>query len=104
MLLSLSDMTCMETNPEVLCATRLMVFCAGSDASYIHRWLMSLCNKARRARACERASARLVGARSVLLEGNVNDHTACMNMSDATPPMYPSPEIGQTDEQRDEVT
>lgn len=26
MLLSLSDMTCMETNPEVVCATRLMVF------------------------------------------------------------------------------
>lgn len=26
MLLSLSDMTCMSTNPEVVCATRLMVF------------------------------------------------------------------------------
>lgn len=65
---------------------------------------MSLCNKPRRARACARASACLVGTCSVLLEGNVNDHTARMNMSDATPPMYPSPEIGQTDEQRDEVT
>lgn len=70
-----------------VCATRLMVFALVEIRLCIHRRLKSLRNKPRRARA--RASARSVGARSVLLEGNVNDHTACMSMSDATPPMYP---------------
>lgn len=90
-----------QTNPEVVCATRLMVcvcVCVASvDISTSRHGWWAYVTTPMHACACMCVCVCL--ALAVFSWRNVNDHGRAW-AADATPPMYPSPEIGQTHEQK----